>query len=109
MSDEPTVRVHAEYDCYPTWVHQGEDVENVPPGTLGISGPLAQELDAWADEFDAILDWDNPIDSRFRTPQVEESFVVRGEQLARRLQTELGDTARVVYYHIRKSARVTMK
>ncbi|MFI6079466.1 hypothetical protein ACIBBB_00410 [Streptomyces sp. NPDC051217] len=108
MSNEMTVRVHADYQCFPTWVHRGHASENVAPDTLPISVGLAREFDQWGADFDATLDQDNPVDSGFRTPQEAEDFGERGERLARRLQLELGDSTRVVYYDIRKSARVAM-
>lgn len=108
MPEEKVVRVLPDYDCYPTWVRQGTDYDNVSPDTLPVSDGLARELDRWGDEYDATLDRDNPIESGFPTPEEKEDFAVRGEELARRLQRELGATAQVVYFDIRTSEHVRL-
>jgi hypothetical protein len=111
MTDETTVRVMPDYDCHPLWVHHGEnvgDTENVDPHDLSVSAALAEALDRWADDYDATLDRDDPVDSGFATPAAEEDFAVRGERLARCLKEELGAAARVVYFDIRTSVNVLM-
>ncbi|MFJ2555433.1 MULTISPECIES: hypothetical protein [unclassified Streptomyces] len=109
MPNETTaVRVHPDYDCFPTWLHHGDDSDNVAPDTLPVSDGLARDLAAWGAEFDATLDRDNPVDSGFHTEADEQDFAARGEGLARRLQEELGAGVPVVYYDIRKSERVPM-
>jgi hypothetical protein len=100
-----------DYDCYPTWVHDGADdaiFENVAPEDLPIGRALADELDRWGEEYDATLDRDDPAASGFESPEAEADFAHRGELLARRLREELGGLVPVEYFDVRTSRHVPM-
>jgi hypothetical protein len=101
------IRVMPDYQCYPTW-RPGADEYNVDPGTLQISPALAGELQAWGDDYDATLVWDDPASSRFADAAAEEAFAERGARLARRLAAEVDGRYRVEYHDIRTGRRTTM-
>jgi len=88
-----------DYQCYPLWDIGETGPDNIDPGLLPISEPLAEALLAWASDFDGILNWDYPPNSGFSTQQEEERFVAKGRELATRLQAELGSRGAVVYFN----------
>jgi hypothetical protein len=97
----PRLRVMPDYNSNPLWIYGGPpsfDVDNPAPEDLGLSTDLARELDAWAEEFDAILVRDDPARSAFSSPDAEAVFVARGRALARRVWEEIGDRYAVVEY-----------
>lgn len=100
MNDEKTtIRVLADYECYPTWVMQPDgSLENTSPESLPISRDLADSLMDWADEYDAILNRDDPASSDFATPEDERRFTDRGREMAERLSREIGSSGKVVYF-----------
>ena len=101
------IRVMPDYQSYPTW-QPGADVYNVDPGKLPISKDLADELNAWGDEYDATLVLDDPASSGFPGAAAENAFGERGAQLARRLAVELDGRYRVEYHDIRTGRRETI-
>jgi len=101
------IRVMPDYQCYPTW-QPGADDYNVDPGKLPISKELADDLNAWADDFDATLVLDDPASSGFPDEAAENAFAERGARLARRLATELSGRYRVEYHNIRTGQRETI-
>jgi hypothetical protein len=96
-----------DYQCYPTW-RPGADEYNVDPEKLAISQELADELNAWGDDYDATLVLDDPASSGFPDEAAENAFAERGAQLARRLAAELAGRCRVEYHDIRTGRRETI-
>jgi hypothetical protein len=58
-------------------------------------------LNAWADDFDATLNADDPASSGFADESAENEFAERGAHLARLLAGELAGRHRVEYYDVR--------
>jgi hypothetical protein len=64
-SDQPTptrlVMTH-EWRCFPLWdVSDPEEIATpVDPAGLPLSPGLVERLNAWSDEWDRQLDWDDP-------------------------------------------------
>ncbi|WP_213010004.1 hypothetical protein [Paractinoplanes toevensis] len=81
-----------DYDCFPLWLRGGAGPTNIDPATLPISAALAEELLAWADEYDDTLDRDDPLASGFADRDAELAFYAHGRELAHRLAGELGET-----------------
>ncbi|MES4902375.1 MULTISPECIES: hypothetical protein [unclassified Streptomyces] len=94
-----TVRLAADYECYPVWVVTEREVDNVAPESLPLSGKLAQDLDRWGDEYDATYNRDDPAASGFTSEEAEKSFAEQGQRLARRLRDELDETWIVSYFN----------
>lgn len=93
------VRVMADYGCHPLWaVYPDGELDNISPESLPISRDLADSLNSWAGEFDAILNEDDPASSDFATLEDERSFNDRGRRLAEWLAREIGRQYRVTYH-----------
>ena len=90
------LRLMADYDCWPLWESKPDGLDNVDPGTLPISPELAAQLVKWSEDFDAILNRDDPRGSGFASPEAEEAWRWRGRLLAQRLRTEIGRDYEIV-------------
>jgi hypothetical protein len=91
-----TIKLMADYDCYPLWHGGGDQIGNIDPRTLPISTALVEALRDWAAEYDSRLDRKDG--SVSVTPEAEEAFDRTGIELARRLRQELGAGWDVVYF-----------
>lgn len=93
-----TLRIAAEYMCFPTWVvaeHGG--LENPDPADVGLPDDVAADLMAWSDEYDAIYPEDDPGSAAFSSAKAEASFYERGRALAQRAADVVSDRFTVVY------------
>jgi len=99
-----TIKLMADYQCYPLWEASPGEVGNVDPGELPISSLLKEQLMMWAAKFDATLDMDDPANSGFESEKAADEFRNEGMALARQLQDELG-AAYIVTSQIRGTAR----
>src|SRR5687767_2429248 len=90
------LKVMEDYHCWPIW--EDGDVGNVDPRTLPISAALQERLMAWACEYDAILNQEDPASSGFPSETAEAHFEAEGRTLATALQEELGETVAVRYW-----------
>lgn len=99
------IKLMADYGCHPLWwdsTHPlwrawGEPVGDIDPGSLGISEALRADLLAWAERFDARLNWSSPADTVV-SPEDDIAFEAAGRDLARRLSQELGAAGAVRYW-----------
>ena len=83
------IRFAADYFAWPLWdVDEGS---NLQPDALPLSAALCNRLRAWADEFDATLDLEDPTGSDFPSEESRQEFLRLGEELARAVAAELGD------------------
>jgi hypothetical protein len=95
-----SLRLMAEYGCSsPLWLDGGY----VDPKELPLPAELGSALEAWAASFNATLDHAYPPDSRLPTEAEKISWLVEGRRLGRELQTQLGPTYEVVYFHDRNA------
>ncbi|WP_406135097.1 hypothetical protein [Streptomyces sp. NBC_01089] len=92
----------ADYECFPLWVSE-PNLENLAPNDkrLGLSVILAERLTEWSDEFDEVINLDDPASSKFSSKGAEHLFVEKGERIAQDLLHELGPDWRVYYHDIR--------
>ena len=90
------IKVMADYHCWPLW-EAGDEIGEVDPGSLPISEGLRADLLRWADEFDAILNDEDPAASAFSSADGERQFDDDGRVLAARLASELRETHRMLY------------
>ncbi|MBB3290986.1 MULTISPECIES: hypothetical protein [unclassified Rhizobium] len=85
-----TIKVMADYQCFPLWEASPGAVGNIDPKDLPISFSLRQRLMAWAKTFDATLNIDDPLSSGFGSERERIEFREEGATLAQQLQEELG-------------------
>ncbi|RYF20128.1 MAG: hypothetical protein EOO77_08670 [Oxalobacteraceae bacterium] len=89
------IKVMPDYDCAPLWWDGGERVGNINPQDLPLSEGLVEALWAWAGEYDATLNTDDPVRSGFDDDAAARDFNDRGRSLSDRLAGELeGATVR---------------
>jgi len=95
------IKLMPDYGCFPlwwdsthpAWAHWGRPLGDIDPASLGISAALAADLLAWAEAFDAALNWDDPAAAPLATPEELRAFDAQAPILAARLAAELGETA----------------
>jgi len=86
-----SIRISADYECYPLWEANPGIVGNINPADLPISPELIDQLMSWANTFDKTLNMDDPVNSGFQNDQEEFSFREEGLILAEKLKNELGE------------------
>lgn len=85
----------ADYYSWCLW--DLDDPTNIDPETLPLSESLKSDLGKWEDAYDAILNHDDPSETRFPTEEDAIEFNEQGWKLWERLKAELPDF-QVVYY-----------
>ena len=94
-----SLKVMADYGCFPIWEADPGRVGNVDPSSLPIGEPLCAALLSWAAVFDATLDRSDPTRSGFPAPSARAAWLRQGSRLAEALQQELGPGHSVTYWH----------
>ncbi|WP_328720930.1 hypothetical protein OHT52_16410 [Streptomyces sp. NBC_00247] len=94
------LRVMADYGCHPLWIPDVPDNVSPHDPAFGLTAGLARKLEAWSDEFEAILVMDDPASSAFPSVEAEVAFCRTGEELARQVAAELGAAWRVTYLDV---------
>lgn len=84
-------RLAPEWGCYPLW--DEETGESVETASLGLPVELTERIDAWDQEFQAILDQNYPPDSKFPTEAAEQAYLAEGRAIAAELKNLLGEDA----------------
>ena len=87
-----TLKLMPDYECWPLW----ESGDNIDPEGLPLSAELRARLAAWADAFDARLDWDDPGNSPPMEQSTEMAFLQEASRLVEDLQRELGPDWRIL-------------
>ncbi|WP_462172333.1 hypothetical protein [Pseudoalteromonas xiamenensis] len=93
-----SIKVMTDYHCFPLWHYGTDEVGEIEPTSLPISKDLSSSLMAWAAEYDATLNEDDPASSGFLSSLAESDFIEKGLKLAQELKSELGNVE-VYYYH----------
>lgn len=88
MTSIRRLRVAVDYGAFPVW--DLDDGGMVDPTTLPVDADLVARLQAWADRFDATVDWDDPAAATLPSPAWRRRFDSDGRALARDLQAQLG-------------------
>ena len=107
--DRPTIKVMADYECFPLWRINCANPNNIDPATLPISPALTEDLLDWAARYDATLNRVDPAASGFTDAAAEHAFSARGEHLARRLAEELGPAYTVEYFDDRTGSTTILR
>lgn len=85
-----TLKLMADYQCYPLWEASRGKVGNIDLNSLPISESLRKQLLDWADVYDGTLNLDDPAISGFENVDTVEAFKAQGMRLADQLREELG-------------------
>jgi hypothetical protein len=91
-----TIKLMADYGCWPLWEASSGPVGNIDPDELPISKGLKDRLKRWAADYDATLVVDDPASSGFATSEARSAFSAVGLRLGEDLEAELGSGARVI-------------
>jgi hypothetical protein len=86
-----TIRLEAEYECYPLWRQTSEGLENIDPSHLKMSRELAMAIQDWDASFQRTYVADDPLRSGFASVDEEREFVRQARELAAKLTVELGE------------------
>jgi len=95
---KPSIRLLADYQCWPLWHHEDDKVGDIDPREIGVSDALIGDLERWVELFESHLDWSDPASTRW-TKEEEDQFDFAGRNLCRRLSAELSDRY-TIYYHV---------
>lgn len=93
-----TIKLMADYQCFPLWKASPGEVGNIDPEGLPISEEIKVKLANWARQYDGTLNMDYPPDSGFETAEAEAEFKQEGLRLANQLRIELGPEYEVIIY-----------
>ena len=85
-----TLKLMADYQCYPLWEASPGEVGNINPDSLSISASLRDQLMDWADVYDSTLNMEDPAISGFASVDALEAFEAQGMRLAEQMREELG-------------------
>lgn len=81
----------ADYQCHPIWDLSPGHYGDVDPNSLPLSEKLKLRITEWARSYDETLNWNNPIESGFKSLEAESDFKKEGLSIFSCLQDELGD------------------
>ncbi len=85
-----SLKLMADYECFPLWEQTETDTDNIDPEDLPISQGLRDALNAWAQRYDDTLDRADPRRSGFSNSEAKAAFNATGQALLDRLEAELG-------------------
>lgn len=91
-----TIKLMADYHCWPLWGVAADDLGDIDPADLPLSEDLRLRLRRWAAAYDATLVEDDPVRSGFASDAAAAAFEAEGRALGEALATELGDGYRVI-------------
>ncbi len=95
------IKLMPDYQSWPLW-GTGEHIGNIDPKSLPLSDETVERLIAWAQTFDAQLNWDDP-GSTVWTEEFLQKFEQEGLYLWDKLTEELGDGFEISYFSIRQN------
>lgn len=95
------IKLMPDYQCWPLWSTNAifNGAYNINPSILPISELLKKELDDWREEFDSILNMNDPASSDFPSDAAFELFKKKGRDIKNLLQSELGLKYKIIYYY----------
>jgi hypothetical protein len=85
-----TIKLMADYQCWPLWEERSGLIGNLNPADLRLSGTLRRRLDHWRETYDASLDPADPRLSGFADDEACDRFKREGRALGDALRRELG-------------------
>ena len=91
------IRLSTDYQCWPLWQEEGEEVGDIDPKTLPLPPETVARLEHWAATFDSWIDLDEPNAPTEPTDEEFEAFEQEGLRLWKQLIQELAPHYEVVY------------
>ena len=91
------LRLGDEYMAEPVFCGDVDRMGHIDTDDLPVSDDLKKDLHAWNDEYQSTFDDSYPPDSGFSLPELELAHVIKGAELAERLQVEMGADYDVAY------------
>ena len=85
-----TIKLMADYQCWPLWKASPGEVGNINPTDLPISQELCERLLEWSLAYGETLNIEDPANSGFESIEAEDEFKKEGRELAELLREELG-------------------
>lgn len=101
------IKLMPDYQCWPLWWAGAHEPGNIDPASLALSAALISKLGAWAQRFDAQMNFEDPSLAMPLLGQALEDFEVEGQQLWQQLCVELGNAYTVTYFSISKQRVIT--
>jgi len=95
---QETIKLMADYECFPLWKCDPVGTANLDPDTLPLSAETKKRLRNWAEWYDSTLNPDDPASSRFASKEDEQAFEEEGRSLYKILLKELNSTYNVAYF-----------
>ena len=95
---QETIKLMADYECFPLWKTGEEGTANLDPENLPLSAETRKRLMNWAEWYDSTLNADDPVSSGFADKEDEQAFEEEGRSLCKTLRKELNGTHTVVYF-----------
>ena len=92
-----TIRVMADYGCYPLWEVSSDGLSNINPEELPISSTLKARLNLWSQKYEQTFDEEYPPDSGFSSLEEEEYFKTEGLLILNDLKLELASQFEIIY------------
>jgi len=92
-----TIKLMADYHCFPLWEVPGDHVGNIDPDSLLLSDSLKIKILNWTDVYDATLNIDDPAISGFLNIGAAADFEAQGLNLADKIREELGPDFKVLF------------
>lgn len=91
------LRLASEYLAGPIFCPELDKMGHIDVDDLPLSQELKAEIIAWDREYQATFNSDYPPDSGFSSPEVRLRHIAEGQQLAEKLQQELGGDYTIEY------------
>ncbi|WP_312381746.1 hypothetical protein [Stutzerimonas balearica] len=91
------LRLASEYLAGPIFCSEPDAMGHIDVDDLPLSQELKSEITVWDSEYQATFNSDYPPDSGFGSPEVELRHIAEGQQLAEKMQQELGGEYKVDY------------
>ncbi|WP_147336855.1 MULTISPECIES: hypothetical protein [Pseudomonas] len=91
------LRLANEYLAGPVFCAEPDAMGHIDVDDLPLSQGLKAEITAWDSEYQAAFNSHYPPDSGFGSPEMEVRHIAEGQQLARKMQEELGEGYKVDY------------
>ncbi|MDF3842023.1 hypothetical protein P3W55_09890 [Pseudomonas citronellolis] len=91
------LRLASEYLAGPIFCPDPDIMGHIDIDDLPLSQELKAEITAWDSEYQATFNSEYPPDSGFSSPEVAFRYIVEGQQLAKKIQQELGGGYAVEY------------
>lgn len=91
------LRLAGEYLAGPIFCPEPDRMGHIDIDDFPLSQELKAKISAWDSEYQATFNSDYPPDSGFSSPEAELRHIAEGQQLAEKLQQELGSSYTVEY------------